>query len=449
MKRKFIIQSELENNFNHYSHEIDFSSIAEWMACGFFLGNNDFTKTKFGSKTTYSLESNWYYAPRDLTFNQASDEFSEIFERLIKEKIKNRKIILPLSGGLDSRTLAAALRNEKNLVSYSYEFVGGIRETDYAKQISNSMGWEFYKFYIEKGYLWNKIDELADINLCQSDFTHPRQMAVINKIAELGNLILSGQWGDVLFDLPRIRKNTSIDELSYIVINKITKLGGLELANRLWEEWGLSNKFEEMLFGHIQKLLLEINIDNPSRRLQAFKSLHWAVRWANPNLKIFNNSCELFSPYYQDKMCDFICTIPDKYLMNRKMQINYLKNKAPNLSEIPWQVYDLNLYNYKYFNSIYLPRRIFRFLKRQVKEHILFQSPVIQRNWELQFLGKKNEDKLRYWLFETKNLNNIVSKNLVNEFYNKFQNHDRVKYSHPISMLLTLSVWCEKFWKKR
>ena len=87
-----------------------------------------------------------------------------------------------------------------------------------------------------------------------------------------------------------------------------------------------------------------------------------------------------------------------------------MKNKAPNLSEIPWQVYDLNLYNYKYFNSIYLPRRIFRFLKRQVKEHILFQSPVIQRNWELQFLGKKNEDKLRYWLFETKNLNNIVSK---------------------------------------
>ena len=64
-------------------------------------------------------------------------------------------------------------------------------------------------------------------------------------------------------------------------------------------------------------------------------------------------------------------------------------------------------------------------------------------------MEKKNEDKLRYWLFETKNLNNIVSKNLVNEFYNKFQNHDRVKYSHPISMLLTLSVWCEKFWKKR
>ena len=31
----------------------------------------------------------------------------------------------------------------------------------------------------------------------------------------------------------------------------------------------------------------------------------------------------------------------------------------------------------------------------------------------------------------------------------KFQNKNQVIYSHPISMLLTLSVWCEKFWEKK
>ena len=31
-------------------------------------------------------------------------------------------------------------------------------------------------------------------------------MAVIDEISKLGDLIISGQWGDVLFDLPKISK---------------------------------------------------------------------------------------------------------------------------------------------------------------------------------------------------------------------------------------------------
>ena len=45
-----------------------------------------------------------------------------------------------------------------------------------------------------------------------------------------------------------------------------------------------------------------------------------------------------------------ICKTPDIYLRDRKIQIKYLKNTSPNLAKIPWEPYDLNLYNYKYFN---------------------------------------------------------------------------------------------------
>ena len=74
------------------------------------------------------------------------------------------------------------------------------------KRISEEMDWPFYNYLIPKGYLWEKIEELAEINLCQSDFTHPRQMAVIHHISKLGDIIISGQWGDVLFDLPKLSK---------------------------------------------------------------------------------------------------------------------------------------------------------------------------------------------------------------------------------------------------
>ena len=75
-------------------------------------------------------------------------------------------------------------------------------------------------------------------------------------------------------------------------------------------------------------MLSEIKIENPSRKVQAFKSIHWAQRWANPNLNIFSNNCELFAPYYNNTICEFICTTPDDYLRDRKIQIKYIKDTS-------------------------------------------------------------------------------------------------------------------------
>ena len=114
--------------------DIDLYSIAEWIACGFFLGDNNFTKQKYRQEEYYRCKENWHYEPRNISFNDAVEEFTHIFETLILNNIKNKKIILPLSGGLDSRTIASALRNTDNIVTYSYEFLGGVKETKYARK---------------------------------------------------------------------------------------------------------------------------------------------------------------------------------------------------------------------------------------------------------------------------------------------------------------------------
>ena len=65
-------------------------------------------------------------------------------------------------------------------------------------------------------------------------------MAVIDEISKLGDLIISGQWGDVLFDLPKIKKNESLDNQTRFLFKKIVKPGGLELSKKLWNEWGFA-----------------------------------------------------------------------------------------------------------------------------------------------------------------------------------------------------------------
>ena len=86
---------------------------------------------------------------------------------------------------------------------------------------------------------------------------------------------------------------------------------------------------------------------------------------------------------------------------------------------------------------------------RNFYEKILNKPPIIQRNWELQFLGRENEKHLEHWLFDKFFLNDIVPLSIINNFYQKFLTENKVVFSHPISMLLTLSLWCEKFWKRK
>ena len=271
-------------------------------------------------------------------------------------------------------------------------------------------------------------------------------MAVINKISKLGDILISGQWGDVLFN--SYTMDEGFDALSNYTIQNITKSGGVELAKDLWENWKLEGSFENYFCDNIKFLLKKYDLKNNSANYRAFKSEHHAKRWANTNLKIFTDNIDTFFPYYEDEICNFVCNTPEVYLKERRIQIDYIKRKSEDMASIPWQVYDLNLYQFKKFNTLYFPRRVFRFIKRKFDIWFLLKSPLIERNWENQFYGKLNEENLKFWLIKNKLLNEIISEKIVLKYYNKFLNEDPIKYSHPIIMILTLSVWCKLKWKK-
>ena len=382
----------------------------------------------------------WHYSPRNISFDTALEEFTFLFEKIIVEQLGVKKVILPLSGGLDSRTQAVALAKMKNPVSaYSYSFKGGFSESSIGKRIARTCGFEFNEFTIEAGYLWPRIQELASINQCYSEFTNPRQMGVLEELKKMEGTFSLGHWGDVLFDRGAV-EGTTENQLLELILKKIVKKGGMELATALWQEWELQGDFEDYLRERIVGLLHKIAIENPSAKLRAFKSLYWAPRWTSINLSFFEAAHPITLPYYDDRMCEFICTLPEEYLADRRLQIAYIKQQNPELARITWEAQrPYNLYNFEK-NKIpnNLPYRIGNKLKREIKGKL--GKPYIQRNWELQFLGMENDEQLQKRLF-SENLHPFISKPLIAEFYNKFKNVDAVKYSHPLSMLLTLAVW--------
>ena len=433
---------------------LNYEAICVFAAIGFFLDDDTYYKEQIALKAGFDYEIDtakravlsakpyfkWHYSPVERPLEQIVREFATVFETIIKEQVGTKKVILPLSGGLDSRTQAAALHYLGNEVhAYGYAFEGGHDETLYGKQIAKACGFPFEDWKVPSGYLWHTIEKLAAINQCYSEFTHPRQMAFIDNYAALGDLFSLGHWGDVLFDDMHVPDSLSLEEQVEVISKKIIKKGGLELAESLWKSWGIQGDFKAYLFKRIHILLEGIGIDdNANAQIRAFKSMYWATRWTNSNLSVFESVKPISVPYFDNRMCEFICSVPEKYLAGRKIQIEYLKMRMPSLAKITWQDHrPFNLYNYhldtRPFN---LPFAVFNKAKR-----ILSTKKYIQRNWELQFLGNSNEIELESWLFKNSSFQELVSKELTASFYDKFKNKDSVYYSHSVSMLLTLSLF--------
>lgn len=445
----------IEQQFFGTKGKLDLNAICIFAATGFFLDDDTYYENLKVLKPAcdYDIEGDrivacipyfkWYHEPDKISLHSAVEEFSELFESIVEEQTSGKRVILPLSGGLDSRTQAAALKHiGADVEAYSYEFQNGHREASYGRRIANACRFGFRSWVVPNGYLWDSIERLAEINQGYSEFTHPRQMAFIDSYQDLGEVFSLGHWGDVLFDDMGIPDDLPFDAQVDVVMKKIVKKGGFELADELWKSGGLEGSFRDYFTERIRDLLGQIDITNSANaRIRAFKSLYWAPRWTSTNLSVFSTVRPVTLPYYDKRICEFVCKIPETLLAARKIQIEYIKMRSPSLAKIVWQdKRPFNLYNYHLnkapFNT---PYKIFDKLTRAIScKH------YIQRNWELQFVGDSNDKMLKHYLFDNEKIAHLLPIELSKRFYDSFRKKDPVKYSHPVSMLLTLSLFANK-----
>lgn len=439
-------------------HALHFEAICIFVATGFFMDDDTYWRDLVclapGHKHEldtqgYLIKSTptfkWHYTPRNITFETALEEYVNLLSKITKEQVGDSQVILPLSGGLDSRSQALTLKNLPNKVqAFSYAFQGGYPEHHIAKQIAKVCGFDFEAFTIPKGYLWDSIEDVSHLLKGYSEFTHPRQMAVLSELKQMEGVISLGHWGDVLFDrgVPEGLRETEVISLLF---KKMVKPKGLELAETLWKHWDLDGDFKTYLIHRIEKGLNKIKITDLSAKVRAYKTSQWAYRWTTTNLTVFEAAHPITMPFYDDRMCEFICTVPEAYLADRRLQIAHLKQDKA-LSNITWQENKpFNLNNYQYNRSPYnIPYRVLNKLKRVGQD--LIGKPYIQRNWELQFIGDANEKHLKHYLFDA-HFNQWIPEFIIKEVYQDFKQGDAVGSSHAVSMLLTLSLWYQENFK--
>ena len=149
----------------HSQYELDLSAISSFIALGFMLADDTFFReikvlqpsTKYTIDTKKCINNlqktwQWHYNPSDRSFDDALEEFSNLFERLIVNNIKNKHILLPISGGIDSRTLFVPIQDNPELILCSYEFQDGFIESEVGHKLSAIFNIPYYSQKIQRGY---------------------------------------------------------------------------------------------------------------------------------------------------------------------------------------------------------------------------------------------------------------------------------------------------------
>ncbi|MCK9246556.1 MAG: hypothetical protein M0P11_06335 [Anaerolineaceae bacterium] len=439
---------------------LDFQAMAEFFHFGFFLNDSTYwqevrlmpgaTHTIIdgtGQILSQSAYWHWHYQPvQGFTTNEAIDQFQGLFREVLCSQVKNKRIALPLSGGLDSRSTLAELGKDDlggaaQIYLFSYGYTAGSVETTIARQLGNLRGMPVRTWDVQP-YLFDQLERVCASVEGFQDITLCRQAYVIDELAANADFVVAAHWGDVWLDDMGFlgQKMLPDDRLSETIVNKYAKKGS-EILLKLFST-NLPFDWEVAMAGKIQdKLTVLSGIDDLDFKVKAWKTSDWSFRWTLSSLRMFQAGLFPLLPFYDNRLVDFFLRVPGEMVVGRKLQIDYLKRYAPDLAKVNWQPYNANLYQYQNFNTWLLPHRAIQKLKR-----ILFPQPITQRNWEVQFLNKQGRSGLKVYLLEHGlKLHQLFSVKDLQQLLNDFYQEPDASRGYAVSMLLTVSAWLEQY----
>ena len=343
-------------------------SLLEFNMSGYCLQNrtifNGINQIRAGQIINLNKNNSFYYKflPEKNIFNQSEenlikklDQISDnIFKRIV-EKYKNKKILVPLSGGLDSRFVLAKLieNNCKNIEAFTYgEYNNG--EYKIAKKIANKLNIRLRfigTLANDTRKYFNKIKRKEYFSFSSSFCSTPnmQEYYVIQKIIDekiydtKDIVIVNGQAGDFITGghIPiNFKKNESLNKIYQEILLKHFNLWGnlSNIDNNNYIKSVIKNTFDEVE--------ISINKNDPE-----FLYSYW--EWSERQTKFVSNQQRIYDffkidwylPLWDREFLDFWKNLDKKYLLNQYLYKKYLNtwnyknvfNKEYNRGNVnPW-----------------------------------------------------------------------------------------------------------------
>ena len=385
----------------------------------------------------------WHYEPdHGRAYDATVDAFAERFQAVMDDLLADGHIALPISGGLDSRSTVAAVRPGSPVVervwSYSYGYGDDSVETRIAGQVAAARGLNFHAFTVQP-YLFARLPRvLASVEGFQ-DITQARQATVVDAIGAHCDYVIAAHWGDVYLDDMGV--GDAPGALVAMAAHKFHKPGSDWLLAHLGRPHLGRAETEEMLHGLLAAELARIPaLGDADFTIKALKAEQWSARWTTASLRMYQSAAFPRLPFYDTRLIDFFTTVPTAYVAGRRLQIDYLRRAAPDLARVPWQATGRDLFDDGGFSPRVLTQRVARKARA-----VATGRRVLERNWEVQFLGRDGRAGLNEWLLRPgRRLHALVPAPAVADLLASFERDPWAdKRSYAVAQLLTLSAWLD------
>ena len=338
---------------------------AEFLVTGYVTGNETlfdgifqvqageyliFDKTS-GNFSTHFYHHYWHGnfftdSEEDL-LNRLDDVFVHVFERLVAST-KGYQIVVPLSGGLDSRIIVAMLKRlgVNDVICFSYGKKGNI-EGAISRKVAESLGytWYFVEYTGKRWYDCYHSDEMRAYERYAGNLTslpHIQDFLAVKILKEEGKIpdnavFVPGHSGDMLAGswIPN-----DIENLPHTADYCLTHC--LQKHYSLWR-WN-DEKKERLFQERIQKSIGDISINDTNSLANGIEYFNFKERQA----KFILNSVRVYEffgydwrlPLWDAELIHFFLRVPLSLRLDQKIYNKYsikkiFINKISPLSRIP------------------------------------------------------------------------------------------------------------------
>jgi len=332
---------------NDVSKNVDHSAIASLFFFGFVMEN----KTYFESikllppasllvfkNNKISISNYWDFNFLDKKEGKPQDYYEERLGNLILQAIERHvgdgvRITVPLSGGLDSRTILASIDKEHypiNTVTFGTEDMDDVK---IARRISNVLGANHHYLEVSPEDIINNAKKIVNITDGMISFLHSTGNMKFELIKDYTDVCLDGMQPFGSFFSP------------FAIFKRKDKL---LIADYLFQP--ISRDLARSLFIHpyykkIRDYPREIiaNISRKCKSTSASGIIDYAIatqyvrRFVNYGNIVKRTHVEVRSPFFDNDLVDFIVNTPPHERRYQYLYTRTFSRLFPELSKIPWE----------------------------------------------------------------------------------------------------------------
>lgn len=448
---------------------IDEQGLADFLALGYCTGDRTlFEKIKLvpeASVATFEVNKSpsllryWdysFYTDDDPVWTE-DDYIEHFFDKLKiatqRQLVNAREIALPLSGGYDSRALAAMLNNIGFAGSVEAVSFGNPDAFDvvYGKRIAKNLGFNHSYIPIETSYLQDQAERfvwLMDgaVNCLNA---HMLLMFPFIEKHQLGTVI-TGFFGDIICGSAAwiyslgVRGGTDDEEIfrrQYDVHANI--MNDEEMA-----KYAKENFYKRIKGGTFETLRARY-FNCPSRN-RYYRSRYFSIherqrRYTAFNLHVFDSIAEVVAPFLDREFVEFALHVPSSLIINQNCYRKMIIRHLPKVATVPHNETRLPL------NASWI-RKGFQWRWERLNKNQLVRSTIGRK------YSRMNDNYLNSEAAIRTGSKNFVTRHIKgNQFLAEYFNMDQIHLmlddhmggkngsQGKITALLTLSLWHKLF----